>query len=209
MGSFLYGSQLEKVWPSITSSPVHWMYSSGRSRPCLHGGERDERLERRARRVAARDGAVHGREVRVPVGEALEVFLLDPADVDLGVERRVRRQGEDLARVDVHGDERAAVRGPLVLVVGQPDPVGERLLGRALEVDVDRQPDVVAGLRQLAELPLARDPPERVDEDAPLAANAAEIRVVDRLDPGLPDAVARRVALVGLGLELLGLISPT
>ena len=33
MGSFLYGSQLAKVWPSMTSSPVHWMYSSRRSSP--------------------------------------------------------------------------------------------------------------------------------------------------------------------------------
>ena len=99
--------------------------------------------------------------------------------------------------------ERAAI-GPLVIVVGQPDPVGERILGGALEIDVDGQTDVVARLRKLAELPLAGDPPEGVDEDASLAANTAEIHVVGRLDAGLTDAVARRVALVGLGGELLG-----
>ena len=52
---------------------------------------------------------------------------------------------------------------------------------------------------RLAELALAGDPPEGVDQDASLAANTAEIRVVGRLDAGLTDAIARRVALVGPG----------
>ena len=86
----------------------------------------------------------------------------------------------------------------------QTDAVGERVLGGALEICVDREADVVACLRHLAELALARDPPEGVDEDAPLAAHTSEVGVVGGLDPGLPDAVARPVALVGLGLELLG-----
>ena len=33
IGSFLYGSQLAKVWPSMSTSPVHWMYSSRPSSP--------------------------------------------------------------------------------------------------------------------------------------------------------------------------------
>jgi hypothetical protein len=105
--------------------------------------------------------------------------------------------------VDVHGDERAAVCRPLAVVVREPDAVLEGFLGDALKLCVDRQANGVARLRELAELPLARHAPERVDEDAAHAGSAAQEAVVDRLDSGLADDVARGVALLRARLELL------
>ena len=188
----------------MSSSPVHWMYSSRPSSPSSIAASATNGLN-------VEPGGKSPATARFSVGwfallaaSAFSSFSLTRRDVDVRVEGRVRGEGEDLAGVHVQRDERATVRGPLVLVVREADPVLERLLGGALEVGVDRQPDVVAGLGQLAELALARDPAERVDEHAPLAAHPAQVGVVDGLDPRPPDAVARPVALVGLRLELLG-----
>ena len=47
------------------------------------------------------------------------------------------------------------------------DPVAERLLGRPLQLGVDRQPHGVPGLGQLAELAVARHLAERVHAHLP------------------------------------------
>ena len=116
--------------------------------------------------------------------------LVDRTDVDARVEGRVGREREELTGVHVHGDEGAAVRRPLAVVVREPHAVRERLLRRPLELVVDREPEAVAGLRHLAELALAGHAPERVDVHAPEAGLSAEVRVVGSLDPGLADPVA-------------------
>jgi hypothetical protein len=68
---------------------------------------------------------------------------------------------------------------------------------------IDSEPDVVAGLRELLVLACALHASERVDVDASGARAAAKVRVVSGLDAGLPNPVARRVALVDSVLELL------
>src|SRR5688500_4130673 len=100
------------------------------------------------------------------IGKLLEVALLDAADVDVRVERRARGEGEDLPGVRIHRDDRAPVRRPLPVLEREADAVLQGFLGCALELDVDREPDVVPGLRHLAELAWALDAPERVDEHA-------------------------------------------
>ena len=60
----------------------------------------------------------------------------------------------------------------------EADPVAERALGCALDVDVDREPQGVAGARQHLRLDRARRPPARVDRQLRRAVVPAEIEVV-------------------------------
>ena len=170
----------------------------------LERGKGGHRLEGRARRIEAGHGAVERRVVGRRVGELRQVLLGHPARVDARVERGVGGESEDLAGLRIHRDERAAVRRPLAVVVRQPDAVGQGVLGRLLQIGVDCQADVVAGLGELLELTGARHASERVDEDAPDPRQAAKVRVVGRLHPGLADAVARGVAALPVRrIELL------
>ena len=109
----------------------------------LHRRERRHRLPRRARRVDAGERPVEGRVVRLRsrrLGQPSrrELALLDAADEDVRLEGRIRGEREDLAVARVHGDDRAAVRVPLVGRVRLLDPVPQRALGGLLEADVDR-----------------------------------------------------------------------
>ncbi len=170
----------------------------------LHRRQRRDGLERGARRIEAGDGAVQRGVVRGRVRERLELLGRDAAQVDGRVERGVGREREHLARVRIHGDDRAAVRGPLAVLVRQAQPVLERVLGRPLEARVDRQLHRVAGLGSAAELAIARHLPERVHADLAQPGRPAEVRVVRSFDAGLPDPVAGRVALLLELLQLLG-----
>jgi hypothetical protein len=111
--------------------------------------------------------------VRRRVGELLEIVLVHPAGVDAGVERRVGSEGEDLARLRVHGDERATVGRPLAVVVREPDPERECVLSGLLQLGVDGEAHVVPGLGKLLELARARHAAERVHVDAADAGQAA------------------------------------
>ena len=75
------------------------------------------------------------------------------------------------------------------------DPVAERLLGRTLQPDVERQLERVARPGLAAELEVAHLVPERVDAYLGPAVFAAEIGVERRLDPGLADPVSRAIAV--------------
>src|SRR5262249_31156348 len=96
----------------------------------------------------------------------------------------------------------AAVRRPLTVVVRGRDPVADRALGGALQVDVDGEPQRVAGAWQHHRFDLARRPPARVDGQLRGAVASAEVRVVRALEPRLADGVGRLIALALAGLVL-------
>ena len=167
----------------------------GREQALLDRRERGDGLERRAGRIAARDRAVQGRRVRLRPGQLGELPRVDAAGEDRRPVGRVRREREDGAVARVDGDRRTAVRVPVLVLDRALDPERERLLGRALEVDVDRQPDVVARRRELLRLDRALRPAERVDADLRCAGRAAQVGVEGRLDPRLADLVAGAVVV--------------
>src|SRR5581483_3506564 len=157
------------------------------------------RLERRARRIGAADGAVERRRARRIAIELREVLRVVRGE--LLAEGRVARDRLDRARVRVHRDRRAAGR----VVAGRPGvrhPVLDGLDRGALETGVD-------GELQRRRLLLRRDPeragdpPERVDGDLRLHEAVVEDRVVRRLDAALPDDLAGLGYLVRVRLELV------
>src|SRR5205085_11711889 len=116
-----------------------------------------------------------------------------------------RREREDRAVARVERDDGAAVRVPAADAVrgARPlDSVLERAFGRALDVQVEGQPDCAARAWVQRRLELAPRVAERVDAQVELPRNAAEVRVVRSLDTRLPDLVARAVRLAEL-LQLL------
>src|SRR5918992_280207 len=105
---------------------------------------------------------------------------------------RGHRQHFAVARVE--RDDRARVRIPVALVECKPDPVGERVLSRALQLGVQGQPQSVPRDRLRAEERGARRPAERVDAEAREPRLSAQELVVRTFDPALADAVAEAVA---------------
>ena len=91
----------------------------------------------------------------------------------------------------------------MAVLVSEPDPVRERALGRLLEPEVERELKPVARKRLLPRDDRADDPAPGVDAELVEAGVTAEIQVVRRFDPRLPDRVARLVALVAEMLELV------
>ena len=101
----------------------------------------------------------------------------------------------------VHGDDRArvgALRG------GAAHALRERLLGRPLGVEVDREAHVAAGHGRLDVAHGARRLAERVDRHGIDAVRAAQERVVAPLHPALADHVAAVVVVEARILQLLG-----
>ena len=174
----------------------------------LHRGEGGDRLPGRAGRVDAARGAVDARVVRllrgVVVDERLDLLRVDPPDVHRRLVRRRGRHREHRAVERVERDERAAVRVVRPVRLGGLDPEAEGALRRALEADVDRQAHRAPGTRLELGLERATRAAERVDPDLGLAGLAAQVLVVLRLHPGLPDLVARRVHLRARVELLLG-----
>ena len=117
-----------------------------------------------------------------------------PPDEPRGVERGLARHGDDLAGVRVEHHGGAAVGGRLVVGVRQVDAVVHGVLGGALHLGVDRELQVVAGLRQRAAGHDLLGPPAGVDFDAHRAVDAAQPLVVGVLHARLADHVARLVA---------------
>ncbi len=102
----------------------------------LERGHRHEGLEGRARRVDAVGAAVEQRPVDRGV-ELVPALGIDAVDEQVGIEAGLGDEGEHRAVRRVEGDERAA-------------PVAEGVLGHLLELEVERQRHVVAGLRRRA-----------------------------------------------------------
>ena len=119
-----------------------------------------------------------------------------------GVERRPRRHRLDPAGGRIHHDDRAGVRlevaGRILRIVEDAprvlDPVGERLLGDPLRVDVEREHQVVAGDRGLL-AEQAHDLLVRVDEVLLPALVTLEEPLVLLLQARLADEVVRPVVL--------------
>src|SRR5207247_6352996 len=105
----------------------------------------------------------------------------------------------------IERDNRAPVRVPAAVAGGgtrERHPVLKRLLGRALDLDVDRQPDRATGIGIDGRLELAVRVAERVDPELGLARAPSQVTVVGRLDARLADLVSRLIA-GGRVLELL------
>ena len=103
-------------------------------------------------------------------------------------------------------DDRTAVRVELIVLVRELDPFAERPLGRLLQADVERQPDVVARLRRPAGLEAPEWLPERIDAQLIHPRGAAQPAVVGRLDAGLADLLAAADVAVLRLLDLLQLL---
>ena len=174
----------------------------GRDRALLERGHRGDRLERRARRIGGRDRAVEERRPELLGGQLVVAPLGDRLGELVGVEARVRAEREDLAVARVHGHEGARL-GPVL--ARRLDAAPDRVVGRALELEVEREPQPLAlpGLaaRHLAAVVAAA---ERVDDHARVAVGAAQVVVVALLDPVGADPRAGLDPAVALHLELLG-----
>ena len=94
--------------------------------------------------------------------------------------------------------------GPLAVSVRERDAVLQRALGGALQRDIDREADVVAGLRRPRQRQLALRTAQGVDAKLGDAGRPAQVRVERRLDARLADAVAEHVALLPHALQLIG-----
>ena len=174
----------------------------------LERGQCGHRLEGRAGGIDAVESAVERREVvcargggRQPGGR--EALVGDAARVDTRAVRRARGHREDRAVPRVERDDRAAVGLVLLVLVGEADARLECPFGRALQVDVERQADRLAGLRRALEDEPARPVAERVHRPLRQTVASAQVRVVGRLEPGLADHVAGLVALRAELLQLL------
>src|SRR5581483_5904686 len=117
----------------------------------LERGDRRKRLEGRARRRCAVDGANDGRVVVDESGlRGAEAVRIEPpagaaTGPDRGVVRGRRGEGEDRAVLGVQRDDGTAVGGPEAVVVSELDAVLERVLGGTLQMAVDREADRLPG----------------------------------------------------------------
>src|SRR4029078_6346464 len=166
-------------------------------------------------RIDAARNAVDARVVLLlrdlVVHEGLDLLRVYADHVDRGLVRGGRRPGEHRTVARVDRDDRAAVRGVGLVGDRRADPVAERLLGRALETHVDRQPHRLPRPRLARELERALRAPHRLHPDLRLPCVASQVLVLARLDAGLPDLVARLVdtrATVGLALRQLAARDP-
>ena len=160
----------------------------------LERGERHVRLEGRAGRVHAGNGAV----VQGLVGRVVEfgpALRIDTVDEQVRIEPRLRDEGEHAAtrRLDRH--QRAAALAVELLDL--------------LQRHVERERDVVARLRGRARQRRQLAAPRGVDLDALEAGSAVQLVLVARLDPRLADVIRAaviRVDAVLLEARLVGLV---
>ena len=129
-----------------------------RDEALLEAGERGDRLERRAGRVLAGDRAVEQRRAGRLAEQRVVALLRELLGQRRGIERRRRAHRHDRAVARIHRDERAR------LAAGDGRV---RLLGGALQADVERQAQALAGDRLVAlQARVGHRPPGRVDLDA-------------------------------------------
>ena len=165
---------------------------AGRRDPGRERGERGDRLERRPRRIGALRRAVERRRAGVLAEQLVEARRRDRPRQDVGIEARVRADGEHVAIAGIHRDERA--RQPAA-------DLRHRLLCPSLEPEVERQGQLAAGLGLALEVGADRVA-AGVDDDAVQAVATAQVAVVAELESALPDDRAGGNALVG-ALQLL------
>ena len=189
-----------RTWSPSSNLPSSTIVVVRRDHALLERGHRGDRLERRAGRIGRGDRAVEQRRAELLGAELVVALLRDRLGELVGVEARVGAEREDLAVARVHRHERAR----LGAVLGRRlDAAPERVVGGALELEVEREAQPLA-LRGL----LAAHPPavvaraERVDHDLREAVGAAQVLVVALLDAVGADPRARLDAPVALELEL-------
>ena len=152
----------------------------GRALAVLERGERHERLDGGSGRVLAAQRPVVERLVGRVV-ERVPVHRVDAVDEEVGIEAGLGDEREDLARLRLDRDERAAI-------------VLERVLGDALQVEIQRDGEVVARERLGARERADRAPPG-VDLHLLGAGGAVQLLLVGALDAELADVV--RALVVG------------
>jgi len=103
--------------------------------PLLQAGHRHEDLEGRAGSQLGLDGLVHQGAVGV-VDELVPVGAVDAHGEFIGIEAGPRNHGQNLAVAGVHGHDSAVA-------------AAQRKFGGALQVVVDGEPQILAGLRVL------------------------------------------------------------
>ena len=147
----------------------------------LERRERDERLDRRARRIGAAQRAVEQRLVRV-LGER-DVFGAGKAAREaIRVERRRADEGQHVA-----------VRGSIATTAAAA--ADERLLGDALQLDVDGESRSLPAMRlvglelRVRALGELDGPALGVHEQLAVATRAVQLVLVGALDAGLADDV--------------------
>ena len=171
--------------------------------PSSSDGHRGDRLERRAGRIGGGDRAVEQRRAVLLRVELVEALLRQRLGEHVGVEGRVGAEREHLAVGRVHRHVGARL-GRVAVAVGGRDRLLERVVGGALEAEVERQAQPLALLRLAArDLAAVVAVAERVDDDAREAVLAAQVAVVGLLDAVLADARAGRDAAVLLLLQLV------
>src|SRR5207247_1490039 len=116
---------------------------------------------------------------------------------------RVRGHREDRAVAGPERDDRAGVGGPAALQLRLVDAVQDPPLRGALEVDVERELDRLAGRSHPLHDGLAVWKAERVHPLLLLSRASPQVRVVRGLEPGLADLLSALVALAPKVLQLV------
>ena len=119
---------------------------------------------------------------------------------------RIGRERADRSVAWVERDDGAPVRVPAAAAPGGPgavDPVAQRLLGCELQLHVEGQANLVAGMRRDDRRRLTDRGAERIDAQDVQPGRSAQVAVVDRLDAALADRVSRVVTLLAEGVKLL------
>ncbi len=162
----------------------------GRRQARLEERHRDHRLDRRSGRIKALQRLVAQRHVIV-ARQQVPLVMADPAGKAVGIERRHRRQRQDIAGQAVEDDDRTRFA---------PQPPRRIGLKIGVERQLERTSRDVTGGRQFAHHLAARG-----DLDALGARLAAQILLELLFEPVLADLETRRDQQRVLGLlELLG-----
>ncbi|CAJ0798424.1 hypothetical protein LMG18090_03708 [Ralstonia mannitolilytica] len=146
----------------------------------LQRGQCHEGLVGGAWRIGAAQRAVQQRLVGRVV-ELVPGCRVDALDEEVRVERRLRDEGQDVARLRLDRHQRAAA-------------VAEELLRQPLQVDVERQDQVVAR-RCLRGRQRADRPPARAHLHFFVAGQAVQLRLVALLDADLADVFGAAVVV--------------
>ncbi len=174
----------------------------------LQAGDRVDGLEGRAGRVLTRDRAVEQWIVGLRAQELRIVPGTDAAREPARVVGGVVGHRQQSAGVGVHDDGGSGGGLRIAGGVRQGDARLDGLLGRPLHPRVDRQDEVVAGLRQAAAGQHTLSLAEGVDLDSRDAVRAPQPPVVGGLNPALTDLVVGQVPLEPGLFELPGIDLP-
>ncbi len=138
----------------------------------VQGRQRDQWLDRRARRVLPTQGTIEQRPALV-IAHGGEIGLRDSVDKGLGIKTGGADQRQHLAVIRIDGHDRAI-------------PPGQRPVGRLLQVHIQGQGQVRARLRR-GHRQLADHPPLGVHLHLAIARPAVQQLLVVAFDPALAD----------------------